>query len=591
MENTMADNTWQVGVYLVHDTNKLTKEIYTLLDDSAKAYEEKQKTLLEKLLVVESNPKYESQKLHDQVKNKFDQYLFYRKHPKAIPEWKDFFELFVRDGEKIKAQLTNMNESFVLFLYHRDNKKLYAICGGYGSFTIQNHVQDDFGINILIRIVNHKGEKILKHAKEFGVTGGIIGVAKYFRQNYNFYENKNFGNIYREISASIDQDTAKELGLVTDKTKQCIVKNSFKINQAVTYEGMINIVDKLDSILKKDANFSINDIKKLDIKKDEALINSLEKKVLNELWSNRTNTRVLEEHLDFIHKDFEKFILAKSFKVAKLTYEDKDTLFTEVISRTSIHSENEDIFIKNIKRTQICSLDENNEELTEGSIFNHLVYELSHKEKSYFLINGDYYQITANFKNSLNESCKDFIKNNYDSGLTKQWGLCKEGEYNLLYKGEYNTIVLDTVTPENIEACDILKYDESSVYFYHVKEGFNGSMRDLTNQVFIAASRIQEDLKSGTYTYLKSIYKKMQNMDQYKNQISPEENFLSIFRNKKLYFVLAVKDAGDTNRKLVNIESFSSNIAKFSLNELIQKMNNLGVNFKIAQINVPSEIK
>ena len=151
-----------------------------------------------------------------------------------------------------------------------------------------------------------------------------------------------------------------------------------------------------------------------------------------------------------------------------------------------------------------------------------------------------------------------------------------------VYKGDDKTIVLDTITPENIEPCDILKYDDEHVYFYHVKKGFNGSMRDLTNQVFLAASRIQEDRRS-EFTYLKKVYEKMRISDTYKEQVDSLEEFIEIV-NKKPIFILAVKDNSTKNRNLKDIEKFSSNIAKFSLNELVGNMRNLGIDFKITQI-------
>lgn len=64
-----------------------------------------------------------------------------------------------------------------------------------------------------------------------------------------------------------------------------------------------------------------------------------------------------------------------------------------------------------------------------------------------------------------------------------------------------NTLVFDTVTPENIEACDILKWDDEFVYVIHVKKGFDTSMRDLAAQVSITAKRIRNDRKTD-YDYL-----------------------------------------------------------------------------------------
>jgi len=584
---------WQVAVYKIHDTTKDTKEVFTVLEDTEKTYAQKQRKLLNKLLTVEGSHKYTAQKLISSSGNGFDLYLFYRKHPKAIPDWKPFFKSFVKEEEIFHTEPRNMNESFVFFLYHTDSKNLYAIAGGYGAFTIQKFIKDDFGIDILVRIVNDKGERILRHAKEFGITGGIVGMAKYFRQQYNFHENTSFGNIYREIAASIDKNTARELGISVDETKQCIAKNSFKFNHSINYNEMIVVVGKLNTIIHQKENFSVNDIKLIDAKKDEDLVKNLEKNILDEIWNNRNDVSLLEENIDFIHKDFENFMSASKFKFAREQYEDSATLFSWIIGRMGDFSKRE--YLKNIKKLSLSSYSAESDPsssdslvLTKDTIFNHLIYEVSNDGKSYFLINGKYYQIISAFKDALNESCKSFIISNYDDGLDKDWNDGTEGLYNLQYKGEVNTIVLDTVTPENIEPCDVLKYDEEYVYLYHVKKGFNGSMRDLTNQVFIAANRILEDLKGDNQEYLKKVHTKMQNMDNYKDQVSDKDIFLSIFRERKLCFILAVKDSG-TNRRLEDIESFTSNIAKFSLNELIHNMRNLGVDFRITQINAPDK--
>jgi uncharacterized protein (TIGR04141 family) len=287
---------WQVAVYKIHNTSKDTKEVFAVLENTTKTYEQKQRKLLTKLLAVEGSHKYSSQKLVSNNSNGFELYLFYRKHPKAVPDWKPFFANVVEEGEVFHTEPRNMNESFVFFLYHVADKNLYAIAGGYGAFTIQKFIKDDFGIDILVRVINDKGERVLRHAKEFGVTGGIVGLVKYFRQQYNFYENKNFGNIYREIAALIDKDTARELGISIDETKQCIAKSSFKLSHSMEYAEMILVVSKLNTIIQRDENFSVNDIKLIDPKKDEELVKNLEKKILNEIWEKKNDLNSLAEN-------------------------------------------------------------------------------------------------------------------------------------------------------------------------------------------------------------------------------------------------------------------------------------------------------
>lgn len=570
---------WQVGIYLIHDTNKTTKQVYEVLENEDKTYTQKQTQLKNKLLEVDSRYKYKSVQVNSENINDLTLYLFYRKHPKQEAPWKEFLKTQIPEDTDITKEIRNKNESFVLFLYQKTDKKLYAVSGGYGAFTIQNFIVDDFGINILIRIIKGKEEKVLKSAKEFGVTGGVIGISKYFRSEYNFYENDNFGNIYREVAAYIDKDTASLLGITNDTTKQCIAKNNFKLNQSITFDEMIKIVTKLNEIMKNDANFTINEIKTLDNKKDETLIQSLKKEVLENIWHNKNNIEEIEEKLDFVHKDIDKFLLADKFKCYRTNYDNIKTLFSEIINE--IKSKSKEDFIKVFDTYKVSSFDESSNISTEDKFFNHLIYEVNYDGKSYFLINSKFYQIENNFKDRLNKNCKIFIEHNYSNGLDKDWGNIKEGEYNLSYKDDDNTIVLDTITPQSIEPCDILKYDNDNVYLYHVKKGFNGSMRDLTSQVFTSANRIKEDIASDK-SYLKELYEKMQTKEEYKNQVSSEDEFLAIF-DKKLHFILAVKDKN--NRELKNVEQFSSNIAKFALNELIKNMKSIDVNFMITQIN------
>ena len=575
---------WQVAIYLIHKNSEITRDIYKFLENNKNNYEKKQKYLLEKLLQVNNREKYKPQQLLKQSTDEFELYLYYRKHSKTIPQWKNFLKTIVKDGEDIYKILRNKNESFILFLFHKENKNLYAICGGYGIFTIQNFIDDDFGIKILMRIVKNKDEKILKSVKEFGVTGNIAGIAKYFKTEYNFYENDGFGNIYREISAYIDKNSAKLLGLNNKDTKQCIVRSSFKLNQSVTFNEMIKIVRHLNDLLERKPNFNINEIKLVDSKKNDKQ-EKLKNQVLNELYKKRNNKN-LDENFDFIHFDIEKFLIASKFKILKENkeYQRSDNLLLRIIN--DLKSKSEADFKKIILNDKFLSYDEEGNLLTQDTIFNHIICEITLEDENYFLVNGKFYYFENNFIKRLNESCKNFIEKNYIEGLDETWNknIKKESEYNLKYRGKENTIVLDTLVPENIELCDVLKYDKDNVYLFHIKKGFNGAMRDLSSQVFISAKRLLEDIKSDK-NYLKQVYRRMTKSEEYKEQNITEKEFLNLFDEKNIIYVLAIKDVSNKKRSINEIEKFKSNIAKFELNELIKKMKSIDVTFKITQIS------
>lgn len=175
----------------------------------------------------------------------------------------------------------------------------------------------------------------------------------------------------------------------------------------------------------------------------------------------------------------------------------------------------------------------------------------------------------------------------------KLWAEGTENEYNNSYLQNNGCFVFDKFTPRNIEACDLLRVEDDTVYFYHVKKGFDNSMRDLCSQVMIAGKKVFEDFKS-EYEYLQELYDDVKNNNgktsYYKNakgqfgSVSKSE-FIQLLRNKKVVFVLAVLDSAKNERDLVtNLGDFESNIAKFALIELSKYMNGLGANFQILQL-------
>lgn len=588
----MAD-TWQVNIYKINNETKITKEIFPALAEND--YEKSQKTL--KKLLKTDGTKYNPQKLNKVTIDNFQIYLYYRENPKSKPDWKDFLSEIVEDDQNILKKINNRHESFVMFLYETTTNNLYAICGGHGFFVIQDYIIDSFGIDVLSRIVDSKNKKIIAHAKELGVTGSILGITKHFRQNFNFYENNNFGNVYREITTYLDKDTIKKVGLDIDSNENalCLAKNSFKVNKSITFDTLIKIVEKCDYIIENvNVKIDVNNIKLVDNKKNSLLIQKLDKELFDFLW-NLKGDKTEISNIDMAHKDFNNFLTATKFQFNKIILNERKYILTDIIN--SISSLTKESFISRLRNGEIISYDENSEFLTRGKFLDHLILELEYEGNNYFFINGKWFVITSNFIDELNQTCFDFINNNYNDKLSKVWSKTIssrgdnlsyiEGDYNLTYKGELKTIVLDTLTPEGIEPCDILKYDDENIFLFHVKKGFNNSMRDLCSQVFISANRINEDIRSSDFTYLTEVHNKMSDSAKYNNQISKDE-FLNIFKNgRKIVYVLSILDESVVENNLKDLDklkAIKSNIAKFSLKELMEKMMGRGFILEFCQI-------
>ena len=596
----MAEEKLQIAVYRINNENDLfseTEDIFSVLSEHIQS------------------KSFFSQELKPNLNNDYQIELFYKKNL-LKPKWKDFLSSISRDDQNILKIDQSWTESFVMLLLNTSSNNLYAVAGGSGYHAIQDFIDDDFGVDILSRLIT-KEDKILKSVKEKSVMGGILGTTKFFRKNYNLFENDSFGKIYQELKANLDKNILQDkFGFSLDDLKKestCIAKTSFKINKAITFEQLFKIISGCEYVLDNLSPTSINNVEKIVKKKKQQLVQNLENELSNQLWQRYSSE---EENIDFdlCHRDFEQYLTASKYIIRKNLSENNffgefefekleniDELFKK-IKESEDKPEDKDDFTKLIESLKIYSYNEENGDnpLTKGWLFHHIFGDVSLDNEKYFLIDNSWYKIKDDFIMELNNSCKSFIENNYDNSLDKSWDYPdeKENPYNAKYFSENplddNVIVLDKITPENIESCDILKWNDKNLYFYHVKAGFGNTMRDLCSQVFIAANKIKSDVNSSkeyigkTYDHLAS--KKESSNEYYKKAAEQIENitkddFINIFTSKKLIFVLAVLDTATNERNLkTNVFSFNSNIAKFSLQELVKGMRGIEVEFRFTQI-------
>lgn len=548
---------------------------------------------------------YTQQEISEEIDG-FSVKLFYGVKPQN-PKWKKFLSQVVTDNRPISEANKSWTESFILLA--QNEKNIYAVTGGLGFFTIQDYINQDFGIEVISRLIK-KEDKIIKATKEKSVVGGVLGSSKNFRKNYNLFENDSFGKIYQELKANLDKGILQsKFGFNHGDLKKdsfCIAKTSFRINKSITFEQLFEIIKGCEYLIDNVDAIAINNVEKIVKKKNQTLISNLENELFSQLWNRHQNPEDYNIDFDLCHKEFEKYLTASKYIVKKnlsnknffddFVFEELDNvdLLFSKIKELEDSPNNEQRFRELISSLKIYSYDENDEELTHGWLHHHIHGDVEINEKRYFFIDKSWYLIKEEFISELNEGCKHFISEHTNEGLTNKWDYPtqKENEYNQTYFEQENTLVIDKITPENIEPCDILKWDDETVFFYHVKAGFGNTMRDLCSQIIIAANRINGS-KLGDKKYLKKIYKQMKDKssssDEYYKKVAKqtdsltEDQFLSLF-DKHLIFVLAVLDTGTNERSLSEIEKFKSNIAKFSLQELYKEMRSIDVALEIIQI-------
>lgn len=371
------------------------------------------------------------------------------------------------------------------------------------------------------------------------------------------------------------------------------VGKGLKIKKSINFNQLHKIIKELiiiNSLESNDYLSSYEEIKDLsyiqgDLK--ETLIENIYKDIQN--INRLDNTDYAKFEFDFCNpNNIEQFYEADYYILKEKTESgghkqfekifDRDSIYRTVIKR-AINVVNDynkfkiKVFLQGIRIA--CY---KNDKLTISSSFLfHFNTEFRIYEKPIFLIDNKWYHLRDTFIKELKTQTIYVLKTYKleENILTFSWNkniIRTEKEYNLQYNNLNNYIVIDTIIVDGVELCDILYYDVTTIYLIHNKYGFTSSIRELTNQILISAKRLRESLGSENPIFLKKIYNSLLEKGRNVNELN-EEEFINLFKNKKIKFVLAF--TSNLTEDLIveeNIDKYISNIAKFSVVECSSEM-------------------
>lgn len=530
---------------------------------------------------------------------------YYRKA--KPPQWKGFLSRILTE-DAVLSNARNKSHSFLCFIEYQDY--IFALCGGVGSVVIKQFVSSDFGMRIIARLFQ-KHDRVVKSTQERGVSGIILGQQKFYRGDRRFSDENEFGKVYKRFQAQIKKGQLTNIfGFDANEIKKkgsgCTAKDSFQLGKSIDIDTLLRNIETYVTLLQEESNFTLNKVTPIAKKgpANEKLVQELNEAFVNLLYEECINNREID--LDFCHQDFETYRTADSYKIwidreTIIDIEDDSIsleLIIEEVRKLNLLVLDEPVtFRLSVLDIQITSYDENGELLTTGSVLEHLHGEITYNNDTYFLVDGEWYRIHPDFIKDLNEGCADVLEQAWIEGLINEpFDLSKdESVFNLKHINQSNTYVFDTITPENIEACDILKHDDNFTYFIHVKCGFNNSIRNLASQVTVAANRILSDKKSG-FHYLESLqsqaldglFSESVNKKLIGKQKFPADGIKSLLKSRKdkqIIFCLAFVDEAGSSRSLkTDISNYKSNIAKYAIIELYKAINSLGFDLKILQL-------
>jgi len=535
----------------------------------------------------------------------FDVRLFFSSKDRT-PNWKNFVSPILADSSDLQKDCRDI--AYIAFIY--DDKNLFAISGGYGNHVIQDYSEPNFGTEIITRLISKQSD-VIKSLKERGITGSILGSTIIFRRDSKLAYQDSFGKVYKELQAELSKSIlTTQFGFSDEeisKAVKCNAKRTFKLGKSINFTRLLKILKQISEVLEHEKNFTLNYCSKLNSrnKRDKLVIEGLEYLLYSKLYNYCKEKDTI--NFEFCAPDFEKYAKADTYNIYKgqsrveLLSEENLSNIQDILSKLCeiniFDLTDYDDFRNTISELNVKSCTNEGINLTKGPFIKHVHGEIKQNNKSYFYIDGEWYRIQYEFLNELN----NFFKNGteeviYNKILKAPFDVSKqqtEDDYIKKYLDKGNFLVLHKIKPENIELCDLLHYDNNNTNLVHIKKGFDNSMRDLVLQILISAKRVQADIATSQFTFLKKVYESLKNGiesdSRYLRTISKQEikenEFIELFKKKNIIFSLAFVDTATRDKNIKkDIEEFGSNIAKFSIKELSKELRNIDFRFRIIQI-------
>ncbi|WP_207423737.1 DUF6119 family protein [Desertivirga brevis] len=533
-------------------------------------------------------------------------YLYLHSIPEAQSEWASFLP------EELTGNTDKFNQTKIsLILFINTEHELYAIVGGNAFRIIVNFIDHLFGLTTYDRIISLDGDEATS-TKSRGITGQRIGMSEQFRDQYKMINYLQFGKIPKELHVKLNVQTVNDhfsflLSKPSDRLNVTFGK-AIRINKQVDFNTLHRLVEELGVILEMAPQDLLSSYIQI---RDLNLIDELQKELNRRIYNNipvilgTSNSYKDNFEFDFCSpNNIEAFYEAESYQLKEkredkhepfATVTDKDIIYDTVVRRAyELHGNDETSILYYLRGVRIhCYLGK--KQTTSSGFFYHFNAELSIRDEPVFLIDTKWYKLKDAFVRSLTAQTEILFKSSklMPGILNKSWDrklgtkakLIDEGDYNKLYNGLPGYFVMDTITPDGVELCDIIYMTSTELYLIHVKHSFTARVRELTNQISISARRVSEAVAAKNHSYFQRVYSSILKKGRSVNQLN-EKQFADLFFERKLIYVFATASQFENDPLIEdNISLYKSNIARFSLTTCASEVRtNYSIDFLTCQI-------
>ena len=437
----------------------------------------------------------------DEIKR--DTYSFSIIHHKSSENesgWQNFIPREISDD----IDLSNSN--VYIYIFVRFGTRCFVVAGGRAPGLVTRFCQGGFGLSYL-GCLDYTDNDVIHSIERLPVTGDIA------IQKTGFVSGKFINSTRRvsqvpiriklEPSEELKDSVFPSLERVRDKKLKIEGSDYLSFSHPIVFDELCDLCSDIDNsyILRPYDSFSSlkkvynqDEIKALDDIKISYLFNFFQR--------DDSYTRLTFLHpsqpMEFLAS--EKYLCISTKDSVEFEFTSHKDILTSVLSFIfEVYSSADDFFefrgrissyvIKAIKADKvICS----------APLIKCVQCELSKavsgfKGASAFYIAGRWYLANENYSAELIDHTINLARSNqaiFLRGKLLKWeSEDDEGTYNASHANEDNFLVLDKITPLNIELCDLLYILDGTLYLIHVKRGFDSAMRRLD----IASKACTED--------------------------------------------------------------------------------------------------
>jgi len=465
---------------------------------------------------------------------------------------------------------------------------VFAITTGQGFRIVQPFCVPKFGMQVVGVFEN----AFRITALDSNAMSSIVHSTKTIYSNeVDFIDVDNLDTIFKEVTGRLtDRETVQTLLRLSENSKKKSMKisarNYVQFSSSLNFDGLIHLLGILDQYDLTQLSDRFNLVVPLNVKHHEAIIEANNQAVVEKLYTSIQNGKGIE--FDLFHRNTNEFVSADTYRISSINndtlIEEDDIVAVDFIGKAYKYylveqDDSLDTFSRFIRDAKIESI-KNDTIVTSDTLLQHISGEIQVYGNNYYMFYGNYYNINEDYSRRLNASLLGKLRQEYFiNEITTEWlDDYIEDDFNHYVSVKEGYIHLHKTKPELIEFADLLKVEAGRATIIHVKDGFDGSMRELERQVELSIARMIDFQNNNQDSYIRRLYRKALTNTTGLNissHFTTEQNFVDEMKSCSYRYIIVIHVSNP------DLLASRSNIAKHCLNSLILKCFNRGVDLKI----------